>query len=185
MKTLLKNNIKFVFGILVGALISGVSVYALTIASKDVSYNNANSGTTKTNVQDAVDELYDNYTVKINQLNSAHQAEITQLNNNFNTKLRTVSDSGSGYWSTGRVSSGSFSVTANAYYIITVFYEAGTSANVSGCNIIGGSYNAYHTSTHEYGANYSVYYVYTTSNTITVTANKASYLSWTKVRLFQ
>ena len=58
MKPFFKNNIKFFAGMLVGLVISSISVYALTIASKDVSYDNTISGIEKTNVQDAIDELY-------------------------------------------------------------------------------------------------------------------------------
>lgn len=59
-KKFLLGNIKTVVAFAIGVIISGTSVYAATIlfASNQVSYNNANSGATSTNVQDALDELY-------------------------------------------------------------------------------------------------------------------------------
>lgn len=58
MKTCFKNNIKLFVGIFIGLVISGISVYALSVASKDVSYDNTNSISEKVNVQDAIDDLY-------------------------------------------------------------------------------------------------------------------------------
>lgn len=57
-KQVIKNNI---FGFILGVLItSTVAVSAATYyASKDVSYDNASSGMSSDNVQDAIDELYD------------------------------------------------------------------------------------------------------------------------------
>lgn len=56
---IVKNNIKLIIGIIIGVVISSISVYALTIASKDVSYDNINSGSESANVQGAIDELYE------------------------------------------------------------------------------------------------------------------------------
>ena len=51
---------KFIFGLLLGLIIAGsIGVAAYSIASKDVSYDNTNSGATKNNVQGAIDELYE------------------------------------------------------------------------------------------------------------------------------
>ena len=57
MRRVIKNNYKFVLGIIVGLLISVCSVYAISayIESNKVTYNNHN----KENVQEAVDELYE------------------------------------------------------------------------------------------------------------------------------
>ena len=57
-KEKIKNNKRFLLGILVGLLISGGSVYAASIISKDVSYDNSSSKLTSTNVQGAIDEVY-------------------------------------------------------------------------------------------------------------------------------
>lgn len=59
-KVFKKINKKFIFGFILGALIFGtIGVSAATYyASKDVSYDNASSGMSSDNVQDAIDELY-------------------------------------------------------------------------------------------------------------------------------
>ena len=57
MKWISKSNvISFILGAIIFGGIS--SVVALTIASKDVSYDNGTSGSAKDNVQEAIDELY-------------------------------------------------------------------------------------------------------------------------------
>ena len=59
-KKFLIGNIKTVVAFILGGLIIGGSVYAATILfqSNIVGYNNARSGLSATNVQDALDELY-------------------------------------------------------------------------------------------------------------------------------
>ena len=57
----LKENKKFILiGFIIGAFIFGTTgVLAVTYyASKDVTYDNTESGMTSENVQDAIDELY-------------------------------------------------------------------------------------------------------------------------------
>ena len=56
-----KNNLKLLMGIIIGAVIFGsLGVYATTvILGSNILYDNANSKLTSTNVQDAIDELYD------------------------------------------------------------------------------------------------------------------------------
>ena len=82
-----KKNIRVVVAFVIGLLISGVGVYALTIASKDVSYDNTNSHSTNTNVQGAIDELYS----RVGNINSADISVIldrTSFNNdNFSTLI--------------------------------------------------------------------------------------------------
>ena len=54
-----KNNYKFLIGVIVGLLLSATGVYAAnTIYSSNVTYDNSNSGLEATNVQDALDETY-------------------------------------------------------------------------------------------------------------------------------
>lgn len=53
-----KKNFKFIFGILIGIVISAGSVYAANVASSSISYNNSKSGLSATNLQDAIDETY-------------------------------------------------------------------------------------------------------------------------------
>ena len=54
----IKNNIKLFAGIIIGILISGVTVYAVNISSSNIEYDNTNSGLTSTNVESAINELY-------------------------------------------------------------------------------------------------------------------------------
>ena len=55
----IKGNYKFLIGVIVGLLLSGTGVYAAnTIYSKNVTYDNSNSGLSATNVQDVLDETY-------------------------------------------------------------------------------------------------------------------------------
>ena len=54
-----KQNIKlFIVAFLLGGLIFGGGVYAVSIASSSVSYDNSSSGATATDVKGAIDELY-------------------------------------------------------------------------------------------------------------------------------
>ena len=57
----MKSRIKIILAFIIGCVISSVvSVYATTvILSKDVSYNNSKSKVESTNVQDAMDELFE------------------------------------------------------------------------------------------------------------------------------
>ena len=60
MKKILKNK-KFLLGFILGAFIFGTTTGVLAVtyyASKDVTYDNTESGMTSENVQDAIDELY-------------------------------------------------------------------------------------------------------------------------------
>ena len=59
MKKLVKNNIKVLVAFILGVLVSGIGVYAVTVASSSVSYSNPTSGSTSTTVKEALDELYD------------------------------------------------------------------------------------------------------------------------------
>ena len=70
MKKFIKSNIKLVIGIVIGLIIAGTTVYAATVISgSDVSYSNTSSDLTSTNVQGAIDEVYNkvkNNTFKTN-----------------------------------------------------------------------------------------------------------------------
>ena len=52
-----KNILFFALGAIVFSGITGAIAYS--ISSKDIAYNNTNSGSEKTNVQDAIDDLYE------------------------------------------------------------------------------------------------------------------------------
>ena len=61
MKNFLKNNIKFILGVIVGTVVSGSIVYAAIIASSDqVSFSPSNSNWKVSNVKTALDDLYTN-----------------------------------------------------------------------------------------------------------------------------
>lgn len=61
-KKIFKNlKINFVTGLIIGAVLAGSGVYAATLVnSKNVTYDNSTSKASSTNVQDALDELYNN-----------------------------------------------------------------------------------------------------------------------------
>ncbi len=65
---ILKNNYKIVIGLILGIIISSISVYAVEniamIDSNEVSYDNTTSHGTKGNVQESIDELYERSGVK-------------------------------------------------------------------------------------------------------------------------
>ena len=66
-KNLFKNSkTKFILGLILGIILTGGGVYAATIGnSKDVYYDNATSNLSSTNVQDALDELYQKLNKKV------------------------------------------------------------------------------------------------------------------------
>lgn len=56
----MKKHYKFIIGIIIGLVLSGVVGYAATIiSSTNVSYNNSNSGLKSSTLQGAIDELYE------------------------------------------------------------------------------------------------------------------------------
>lgn len=59
-KKFLLGNVKIVLAFVLGATISGTTVYAATtlFASNQVGYNNTSSNSPATNVQDALDDLF-------------------------------------------------------------------------------------------------------------------------------
>ena len=69
-KKILIGNIKIVVAFVLGVIISGLGVYAATVASSSVSYSNTSSGSSATTVKDALDELYTKATTWINPNNN-------------------------------------------------------------------------------------------------------------------
>ena len=60
MKKIIKIIKQNIIGFILGLIVTGTSVYATTvILGSNILYDNANSKLTSTNVQDAIDELYD------------------------------------------------------------------------------------------------------------------------------
>ena len=66
---IIKKNIKLIIGLVLGLIISGISVYAVTVSSSDVTYKN-------TNVQNAINDLY------------------SKVGNGVPTKTQTITKSG-------------------------------------------------------------------------------------------
>lgn len=55
----MKNKLIFILGLIIGMMLSSICVYAATLyEATEVSYDNSSSGTSNTNVQSALDELY-------------------------------------------------------------------------------------------------------------------------------
>ena len=61
MKKILKSNAQIIVGIIIGTLLSITTVYAVTtvLNSDQVDYDNSNSSLLSTNVQSAIDELFE------------------------------------------------------------------------------------------------------------------------------
>ncbi len=69
------KNVKLCIGIIIGLVLSGITVYALSINSKDVSYKT-------TNVSDAIDDLYEkvaNTGTKFCELKSGNALEVGSM----------------------------------------------------------------------------------------------------------
>lgn len=65
-KKIIKNNVKVLVGIIIGTMVTGTGVYAATVINaSDVSFKNASSEMTSTNVQGAIEELNTKATTKI------------------------------------------------------------------------------------------------------------------------
>ncbi len=70
MKRIIKKNYKIVAGIIIGVIISAVGAYAATtISSSNISYDNSKSGLTSTNLNGAIDELYEKAKKKAKVIN--------------------------------------------------------------------------------------------------------------------
>ena len=65
LKEIVKNNYKLIIGLIIGIVLSGTGVYAATVINAiNVGYSNTTSGLTSTNMQDALDEAYQNTELK-------------------------------------------------------------------------------------------------------------------------
>ena len=74
------KNIKVIIAFVIGLIISGVSTYALTVASKDVTYNN-------TNVESAINDLYSKVSSgKLNGLVMPQYTNYSSSSTNFGNK---------------------------------------------------------------------------------------------------
>lgn len=110
MKNIFKNNIKFMFGIIVGIVLSSTVIYAsqLTFASGDVDHKKAD-GTTTT-VESALNELY-----------------AKALNASSGKRVKTISQPISGKWNY-KDWSGTIKITVN-------YDENGNAISVSNSTI--------------------------------------------------
>ena len=77
MKKIIKNNIKVIIAFIAGIIISGAGVYAVTVASSAVSYDNTSSGASATTVKAALDELYKKAieNINVNDVNFGMKSE--------------------------------------------------------------------------------------------------------------
>ena len=77
MKKIIKNNIKVIIAFIAGIIISGAGVYAVTVASSAVSYDNSTSGASATTVKAALDELYTKAieNINVNDVNFGMKSE--------------------------------------------------------------------------------------------------------------
>ena len=86
------NNKKYILGIITGILISRTTVYAATVISAaNVSYSNTTSSLSSTNVQEAIDELYNKVDttepldiISPNRLYANNKTICVQKNNKLN-----------------------------------------------------------------------------------------------------
>ena len=53
------KSIKIIIAFVLGVIVSGIGVFALSINARDTAYDNTNSGSSATNMQDAIDDLYE------------------------------------------------------------------------------------------------------------------------------
>lgn len=67
-KIILKKYKLFIIGVLLGSIITGGGVYASTVGASNVSYSNSSSGLSATNVQGAIDTLYQTANTKLTKL---------------------------------------------------------------------------------------------------------------------
>ena len=86
MKKLLKNNIKVISAFILGLVIAGsIGVYAVNVASSDVTYDNTNSGSSATTVSGALDDLYTKITNVVADCNYIYSQLVSELTNYNNT----------------------------------------------------------------------------------------------------
>ena len=82
-----RENIKFIFGIVLGVLVSGITVFAINISSANINYDNTNSGLEATTVEGAINELYQDASKKmaINTFGEAVYSETRTVMNSSKT----------------------------------------------------------------------------------------------------
>ncbi len=87
---MIKRNYKLIVGIIIGAILAGTTVYAATIISSiNVGYSNESSKLVATNVQDAIDEVYDKMTKYIDTTNLPNIVVAYTYNESGNNKCIT------------------------------------------------------------------------------------------------
>lgn len=129
----IRDNIKIITAFIMGMIISGFTVYAVTISSVNVEYDNSKSGLTSNNVEEAINELYGSASKKmaINTFGEAMYAESmgkktngrgTSLNLTKGKYIITASNEYAG---------GNTSITNTAYY-----QDSGLNPSCSNCNIV-------------------------------------------------
>ena len=146
------KNIKLYIGIIIGLVISGIGVYALSINSKDITYKN-------TNVSDAIDELYERsggirdneyLNVYLNKGQISSVGGITasfikplKVNKTYNYSIKVV-NTNQNVNSSGSIYNGTFTYTGAGDYTFSAhvtLYTAITDRNIKVGNSSGGTYN--------------------------------------------
>lgn len=74
-KSILKKYKLLIIGVLVGSIVTGSGVYASTVGAGNVSYSNSSSGLSSTNVQGAIDALYQTADTKLTKLKRIYCGE--------------------------------------------------------------------------------------------------------------
>ena len=135
-------QIKLIISFMLGIIVSSITVYSAAniIASKKISYNNAQSNLQASNVQDAIDELYNNATnyemLKDDMLNTIYPVGSIYISTSLSTTAQVATKLG-GTWEV--FGAGRTIISANSTYPI---------------NTTGGSV----THQHKYGLQYAGYY---------------------------
>ena len=84
---IIKNNVKFITGFILGAIIFGGGVYAATlIDSKDVTYTPSDNNFDVSNVESALNELYAKIATSTDELNSSNKVYYLGTSNTYNIK---------------------------------------------------------------------------------------------------
>ena len=129
------KGLKFIFGVAVGLIISGIGVYALSINSKDITYNN-------TNVSDAIDDLYEKVGTGTGSWVKAIFTSRSQTNNTFPITFYDKDDNVVMTGVFGDATGNTHTINENTVFRANYIGGGTTSVTaVSGCTIDGVHYN--------------------------------------------
>jgi hypothetical protein len=128
MKKLLKNEkLTFTLGIILGLMIASTAVYAAsTIFSSNVTYDNSNSTLESTNVQDALDELYEKLKPKTLYFQISSQAVADNVASTYVTSSSGISFSSISSDTNGK---GVYMLSSTASDTYPIYYYRGAVTN--------------------------------------------------------